>query len=473
MSVSYNTPDLEEIFSSLKRRVANLESAVYVVGNFEGETLPDLTITNFVPTIQYYLSPITGIGYGRVEWNWTAPPTPDGDDLTADPVIDYHFSATPVGLQPMAYSSTAGATTVTTNQHDLNTQVTGRVYAVTASGAKGPVATVTASITVDATVPPQPSTPILTEGLRHIIAEWDGEKSTGGTMGTNFGFIEVHALANGIVTFTPTTATFVATMTSAGSVVIPGNATNDPIAVRFVPVSAYGVKGTASTGLIGTPDASVEFDTSGLILPGNIGYNEGDNLLVDGSFENAAGRTIRSGAAKVGNWTWDNTAGVAAHGSWALKVTGTGASTNPHHYLTGVGTNTQFNDIFVRPNERYYINARVRGVGASGTAGISIRQRSTTGSYTYNSQLASTTTSNGSYQTVQGYISVAADTAELGVYCEVSNLVNGSWWFDSIQILRVTGTALIEDAAITRAKIGLLAVGNAEIESVSDRIDDV
>lgn len=464
--MSYNTPSMDDIINDLRKRIADLERAAYVFGDTNNTNNDPLTITGLTPTITYYNQPITGIPLAQVTWTWTAPAAPSADDLTADPVVDYMLSVTSASSpQIEPYASTKGALTTTVKDLPLGTVETARVYAITKKGLKGPIAQATASVTSDTTPPPQPSTPAVAAALKGVVVTWNGLDSSSLAMPVDFAYVEVHASTTGGLTFTPTSATLVDRIYSGrGSTFVTANSNYDPINIRLIAVDTSKNASTASTGAAATPVRAVSSDL-GVVLPGDIAYSDIDNLIVDGSFENATIRTNRTNAfGHSGSWTFDNTAGVAASGTWSMKSTNT-TGTNAWYLQAETYSQYQLDGIVAVPGSKLYMAFRTKGISANGTLQFGLRFTSQTGVATF--ATISTTTSTGSWVLVEGVVAVPSDCATIAAYVQVISQTTGTWYVDAVQLRKVTPTMLIEDAAITNAKIGLLAVNDANIADLN------
>lgn len=460
----YDTPSLDDQFRDDRRRIAALESAVYVFGDPNNPNNPPLTITGFTPTIEYYAKPITGDPAARITWTWTAPAAPDADDLTADPVVDYMLSVTTpsVGGGVAPYASTKGATTVMTENHQLNTTITGRVYAVTRKGLNGPIVTATANIAADTVPPPQPSTPVVTAATGAVRASYNGRDVTNAAMPSDFSHVEVHSSTTGGATFTPSTATFFTRLYGhgGGTVYIDANPNYDPIYVRLVPVDKWGNVGVASTGAGATPEKLVKTDLD-VVLPGDIAYSDVGNLILDGSFENDVFTASRL-SSKTGTVVEDTVTSFAYHGDSCIKFTGTGVASSMYLNRTGL----EQGPIAVVENSKYYFSMRVRGVSANGVAYLKARYTDTSGVYSYQ-DILTTSTSTGSWVVLEGVVQIPVTIEYAEFYLATSSAhTTGTWYFDTAVVRNVVPTALIEDAAITRAKIATLAVGDAQIENL-------
>ena len=464
MMAGLGVPSMPDLFAALERRVARLESNTFVYGGDTGNTtLNPLTITGLDGTVEYYATPFSGDPLARINWTWSSPPAPDPDSLTADPVKDYMISVTQNGSTNLApFLSTNGATSITTDYHRQNTTVTARVYAVSKAGRTGPLATKAVLVSSDTTPPPEPSTPTATPGLKNVVFTWDGKDVLGNDMPSDFDYCEVHMSTTGIA-FTPSTSTYQGNLPAAGTAVGYANANYDPIYCRLVPVDKWGNKGTASTGAGDTPLKIIDMDL-GIVLPGDTAFSDVGNLNPDGSFENDLLRQARLNDANSspGEWDFINTAGFAAHGAYALH-TGVGAATK-YMRLTGVN-NPQMQPAQVYANAKYYVAWKARGISANGTVQVWIQWQLDDG--TTSTSFSSQPTVTGSYVLIENTFVAPSNANAAIVYLRIASQTTGDWYFDNFTMRLIMPTTLIEDAAITRAKIGSLAVGDAQIETMS------
>jgi len=458
----YNVPSLDEIIASLTKRVSNLESATYVYGNVDNGNNDPLVIQDFVGAVTYENASVTGAPSASVTWSWQGITT-DPEDLTADPVRDYMLSVTPEGSASVApYNSVGTETSATTTGVPLDSTVTGRVYAVTGKGLVGPVAVTNVVVGHDTTPPPQPSTPVVSAALRGVEAFWDGMTVTLTQMPVDFAYVEVHGSTEG-PTFTPDATTVADRLFSGGGVafVLAEDGSYDPIYVRLVAYDTSGNASVPSTAISATPKKLVSTDLD-VALPGDIAYRDVGNLVLDGSFESASMRAQRLANFYTTGVTYGNAAGIAAHGVWYLRFTGS-VTTPKYLYLNG---GQDIDETPVTGGTYLYARAKVKGVGSDGTLNVVLRWTDNTGAYSYTTVLT-TATATGSYVLLEGSALVPVNAATVAIRIETVSQTAGDWYVDAVELRNVIGTQLIQDAAITRAKIANLAVSDAQIETLS------
>lgn len=452
------TPTLPEIIDKLEKRVTSLEISGTLPKNLVG---PTLTIANLTTQISQYVEATTGQMRGRVLLDWDDIVSPSTDLLTVDPFDHYEIAyLLPTETAQTQVSSDQSAAVF--NNLPLDVNITFKVRAVTVSNVKGPWTGTTINTSHDTTPPVQPSTPTVTAALKSVIVSWDGKDSTNAAMASDFAYCEVHVSKVG-ATFTPSTATYVNRLYKGGGVI--NVLSDDTYATLYVRLVAYDTSGNASvvsTAGSATPIKAVSTDLDVALL-GDITYRDEGNLLIDGSFESSAVRLTReTSGTKVGTWTFDNTSGFAAFGAYCLKIVGD-ATPSKYFYLNG------YQELLEAPaiaGTKLYVAARIRGVSATGTASIAIRFRSQTNVITSTTAI-STATSTGSYVLLEGVVDIPADCKSIVVSAQTDTQTTGTWYFDAIQVRSVIGTLLIQDAAITTAKIANLAVNDAKIADLS------
>ena len=455
-------PSEIEIIRILERRIARLER---LLTSTVDPTVGDgPAITGFSGTATYSVANITGLPTALVTWTWTKIPTPTVGDLDPDPVVDYFLSVTlTTDPKPGVFQSTNNENSVITRDIPLSVGITGRVYAVTAKGKKGPVSTVNLVINKDTTPPPQPSTPILTDSVGGgIVVKYDGLTSTGIAMPSDYKHCAVHFIYGTNTAFLPTSANFHGFL-RVGQTFITSNSNYDPITVRLVAYDESGNQSAAaSTGVTITPTPVVA-TLDGVVLPGAMGYNDIDNLLIDGSFEVDFLNELRISYRKEGNWYVDTT-GLAFSRSKCLAVTGDAVS-NKYTYLLDSDYD-QLQYINVEPGQQLYISAWVRSISANGTFYISCHTITNAGVSTYPSVVTRATT-DGEWAFIEGVVTMPADAKRAAPYVGTSSHTTGNWYVDAVTVRRVIEGVIIKDAAITTAKIADLAVKSAKIESLN------
>lgn len=459
------TPDLPSIISALEKRLGRLESPRSTSPSSTSTLAVSLAVTGLSGAATYYVDSI-GIPRIKITWSWTGPAIFSGDDYdrTADPADYYIVWYTTPTVTSAKIQTTDNSFTV--DYAAAGTNYTLHVYAVSKSGRVGATATSTLNSSKDNTAPVQPSTPTVTPELKGLKIVWNGLDVNGAAMASDFAYCEVHISTSG-ASFTPndSTRTPYRLMQFAGTIVIPTE--NYTLTyVRLVPVDVWGNKGVASTAGSATPVKAVATDLTGTALPGDITYRDEGNLVIDGSFEVQSARDERTAMKSSANVFFTSTAGFAAHGNWAIQINGDG---------------TQYKDIFlsggtssignapVESGTKLYASAKIRGISANGSAYLAVQWINKDGGLISAEIFANvnTSSSTGSYVFFEGTHVVPANAVSARFYFQTTNQTAGSWFLDQIQVRRIVGTSLIEDLAVTNAKIALLAVNNANIASLA------
>lgn len=453
--------DLADIIADLKKRIQYLELSIYTYGNPAENGRPDLNITGLTGSVAYY-NDGSGEQIAAVTFTWNSISPTDPDNLAADPVVDYMFSITKsTDLSTGLYTSTNGQTSVTISNLAVGVNVIGRVYALSAKGIKGNVYSTTVAVSKDLTPPPQPSTPVLTPRFGGVLVGYDGKDSTGTVMPSDF----AHCLVQ--TSYDNVTFTTLNIIVGNGSYFVNANSTYSTVYVRLLSVDRNDNvnTGVPSTVVSATPLKLVSTDAN-VVLPGDIGYNETNNMLVDGSFENSIIRDVRANnSTKFGSWTFTNAAGAADHGLWSLRVSGDAQTTKYYYIHDNLGS--QIQEFAVYPGTKLYCKFKYRGVSNNGTMNFVIRFRDKDNAFTYTTLFTKSSGFTASYELYEGVTVVPALAVTATVYFSISNMTTGTIDFDSMQVMQVTSNMLIEDAAITTAKIADAAITNAKIESLS------
>lgn len=451
------TDQIQTIF----KRIRALELSVFSYGQQPNTPPAVLAVTSLTGTTTYYVEPVTGLPRALVTWTWTAPSSDD------DPVATYMVSITrSIDTTTGAFADVGNVTSLITSDLPVNTSVTVRIYAVSRTGVIGPTASYALIISTSSTPPPQSSTPSIISAVKGVRVYNDGKDYAGNTMPSDFAYYELHMAVNSSDTFIPSTATLYTTFGTNDSVFIPGNDSYDPIYVRLVTVNTSGVKGPVSTGVHATPSRVVASDVN-IVMPGSVAFSDTGNLLPDGSFESSLVRTARSALFDAG-YTYDSTAGLASHGTYCLKLVSTTATAKTAYLVKdGVFDNDPLSEIMVSPISNVYIAAKVRNVSSNGTITLRVRVRYNDGTFTtIDKTVASTDITTGDWQTVATVIDVPQNAVSIRLSIVANSVTTGTWYFDAIHVRNIISTLLIEDAAITRAKIGAMAVGSAQIEEI-------
>ena len=392
-----------------------------------------------------------------------------------DPVVDYLTSITrSTDGATGEYKTTNGSTTLTTAGLALNTSVTLRLRAVTEHGVQGAVNSKTVAITINSTPPNQPATPTVTSEVKGVRVSNNG-LDTSGNGYSGLQHFELHVSYNTNNNFTPTNATLYSLVGPNTSVFVPANDLYQPVYARLIAVNTSGIKSAASAGSNATPKKIVTTDINGIVLPGSAAFSEVNNLLPDGSFENADYRAARLALQTPSNFTFVDDSALANHGRWYLRIDGASGQNVKQllPYQTNNDVTSQFSRIAVPPETKLFIAVKVRNLAADG--GISFRlyfhdannvviNAGGAGTYT---AITPALYNTGDWEDY--FYTVVTPPLTASIFIAIiseSNHTTGQWLLDSIQIQKIIGTQLIEDAAITRAKIGDAAIGTAQIEEV-------
>lgn len=481
--MGYNVPTLDEIIAALQKRIRAMEVIIFSNVGTVVVTTP-LDIPSLSASVTYYTDPNSRLPRADVTWTWQAPAAPDPDALDADPAVDYMFGyqLSTDANAPVVFSSTKGALTANVKNLPVDISVVGKVYAVSQRGATGPIKQVVTAISHDTTPPPQTSTPVVTAGLKSVTVTYDGKDVSNNAMPLDYSMVRVYK--GSVDNFdVATQGILVDTIVGAGSLYIPANDNYDRIYVRLVPLDFSGNVGVVpSTTAFADPKRTTVTEL-GIVLPGGTAFSDFGNLILDGSFESSIIRNLRT-AMKHTAYTFDNTAGLPHHGAYTVKLVSTDTTAKIFNITDQtVSETSQLSEITVTPLMKLYVAFRVRNMGANGSVVLYARIRLNNDTFTnltYPAVAANLTT--GDWEVIEGIIEMPANAKSLALWLYNNTTTTGAWYFDSFQLRQIISTQLIEDAAITRAKIANLAVGNGQIENLdagkidtgylhSDRID--
>lgn len=453
--MSYDTPDLVDVLKNIKISVGNNWDAGAIVVPAE---LQDLTIAGVGTTVTYYVEPLTGIGRTRVLVAWTAVPALDPTIIYADR-FDHYIVRVLLGGATDAPWTTTPTNSITFENLPLNTAAVVEVKAVATSGRmSGSAGTFAFNTSKDTTPPSQTSTPVVLAALKAVTVSWNGLSSTGAAMPVDLSYVEVH-MDTSNATFTPTSSTYVNRLDVGGGKVTISAVAYVPMFVRLVSVDSSGNKGTASAGASATPSKAVDTD-AGFALPGDIAYRDEGNLIPDGSFESVPVVAYRDDFLKtVTNPSWDTTGGVAYAGTRCMKFAADAVS-HKYWYLTG---GAGVSSAVVVGGTQLYFAMRAKGIGANGSVFIEASFIDATGATFTWITTVTQTVSTGAWVLSEGVMTVPANAVAADFNIGTTGVTTGMWWVDTVQVRNVVGTMLIQDAAITNAKIANLAVNNAKI----------
>lgn len=459
--MTYGLTDLQDIIRSLLTRVRNLELSTYSYGAQPDVTPSALTITGLAGVITYYTEPETGLPKASVLWSWSAPAATEDD-----PVVDYMVSLTrSTDAATGSFSGTKGATSATAANLPIGVNQTARVYAVTQKGVIGPTASATVTVVKNSSPPPQPAAPTVTAGTKSVTVTSNGKDASNAAMPIDVKYYEVHYATTG-ATFTPSTSTYFTTIAPAGSTVIMGNSNYDTIYVRLIAVNQANLKSAASTAGSATPIKTINTDMD-VVLPGMTPYSDVNNLIIDGSFENSGLRLLRDTLSHA-DYSQDTTAGIPYHGSTAIKFVSTSTGDKTFYVNTRNASylSSQIAPITVMPGSKLYFKTLVRHTGASGSFTFVVQVRYNNGTLTtYTKAVTAASITSGTWSPVEFVYTIPALAADIVVYYTLNSI--GTWYIDAAEARLVMSSVLIDDAAITNAKIADLAVDNAKIAGLA------
>lgn len=333
----------------------------------------------------------------------------------------------------------------------------------------------------DTEAPERPSAPVVTSNVGTLRATWDGLDHAGNAMAADLLGVEVHVGPNG--TFTPNASTQKDFLKASAptSVTITGLSYGTEYWVRLVAVDTSGNKSagsseTSTSHAVLKPVVNVEIGTGEVGLS-QVRFSDVGNLVEDGTFENAALRVSRQ-AQFTSHMSFDNTA--ASNGTWSFKVVGQGPSWPTEELVLQSG-------LQVKPGERVFGAADYKAstdADESSSASLIVRwydkdgvlltDTGTPGSVSSAWYVLATTNfnqvprDNTWYRRVTNTSKLAPpNAASMSICLRVMTHFSGTLWVDAVEVRKQVDTLLIGDAAITSAKIALLAVNDAHIANLN------
>ena len=407
--------------------------------------------TGLALTGTLYVSPF-GEHRVRLGASWDAVTTAtDGTELD---IAGYELWGQPQGQTPAAaWRRVTGASGLSVEWPDfpVGSQWLFTVRALGVTTTEPGVQSATAAITfgTDTVAPNQPSTPTVSSQGGALMVGWDGLDSGGAGMPADFARCEIHLSATS--GFTPTTGTRRAVFLRGGTATLSGLTYGTTYYVRLV---CYDLSGNASSPSVqasAVAKAIVATDLdSGVVLPGDTAYSDHNNMVVDGSFENPALTTER--LALSPGWRVTTAAGTVAHGARAACYDVAGA-VSQNLWLQRENLSTK--NILPTPGTKLYVSAKASAWGTwTGALYVVLSWVDNAGSgMGFVTVTLSPTV--GSFTLTEGVVTVPAGTA----YARISVLAQGTLGaasgvvVDAVRILQVMPTMLIEDLAVTDAKI--------------------
>lgn len=315
----------------------------------------------------------------------------------------------------------------------------------------------------DTTAPPVPSTPVAANYLGLLRVTWDGFGSAGENMPLDFRYTEVWYST--INNFTPGDAnTFLfGTLPAKGSVNIAGLVYGTTYYVKLVSVDQIGNRSDPSAQASGTPKQVVQTDIGNNVIDfSNIRFKDVGNLIADGSFEfDTTASLINAQNPSVFQVVANPDGATAAPSPNVLRVT---APNNNSLVLTG-------QDMPVSPGQKFACIYSHRSSGLTGADFIRIQARwvLADGTTSFSNFKTWDSTTNNPVWTMReaAYVTAPANVVSYRIQVFGTAAAGSTLYLDQVEVRLQTGTVLIEDAAISNAKIALLAVNNANIQNVS------
>lgn len=291
----------------------------------------------------------------------------------------------------------------------------------------------------DATPPPTPSTPLVTEFLGTLTVTWDGLGSAGEAMPTDFAGIQIHRSTT--TGFTPGPTTFIENMLGPGS----RNYPDLPLGVtQYFRLISYDRTGNLSAA---SAQASAVPTPIGM---GDIAFTDPGNLVEDGSFEVSTSRTTHAARSDA---AWSFVSGGADHGSWFVRGSGATGSGLRALVLSPLIPTT--------PGSDYAIRWAMRATGVNGDMSMRIRwtlvgtTTDTISTFTpgFSAAWLNTEVGNGVFTAPAGAVSMQI------IVMLHANCTAGTWDLDRIEARETIGTLLVRNLAVTDAQIASASVG--------------
>jgi hypothetical protein len=350
---------------------------------------------------------------------------------------------------------------------DTNVAVQAQVQAVDIWSRGGSWSTLQTITTAHDTVAPlQPSPAIVTSNVGTLRVVWTGLDYLGAAMAVDTAGVQVHVSTSD---FTPTSGTlkdFLPTGTLA-TTITQGLSFNTEYWVKFVAVDTAG-NASAASATTSTSHAVlkqvVSTDIGNNVIDfSNIRFKDVGNLIPDGSFE----------LATTAAWV---TAQAIASSSVVTNPDGSSASPSPNVLRGGLGSTsalTLTSGINVTPGQKIAMIFSHKSTSLSGSDNclLEIRYELLGGGSSFQTFKTWNSANNNTTWTLREavYQTVPANaiSASIRFHPSITSGSSAFVWVDQWEVRFQTGTALIEDLAVTTAKIALLAVNDAQIGSAS------
>lgn len=329
----------------------------------------------------------------------------------------------------------------------------------------------------DTTPPSKTSAPIVTSNVGTLRVFWDGLNFAAAAMEGDVAGVEVHLGPNG--TYTPDNTTIKDYLPAGfvgGTTITAGLSYGTEYFARLVAVDTSGNRSTPSD-LTSTSHATLTQVVNVEIGTGQVGlanttFSDVSNLIDDGNFELGSVRNTRALALAGTHLVFDGT--TASVGTYSLRSDNWVSATTESLLLQAA--------LPVKPGERifgaadYKVTATVPG---GSLVRLSVKWLNAAGSYIDNTGAvnnvdyglsdSSLTTADGNWHSRITATSQVApvNAASMEIWLFALSRTAGTIWVDAVEVRRQIDTLLIQDAAITTAKIANLAVTNAQINDLS------
>ena len=374
--------------------------------------------------------------------------------------------------------TSAGTTTASTfskGGFQANTGYDFRVEAVDNAAIphrSAPSLVITDVTQADATAPGKPSTPTASAYLGQLLLRWDGLLDSGGTPPLDYARAEFHLST--AAAFVPSAATLVGTTSSraGGSTVITGLTYGTAYYAKVVLYDNTGNASPASDAATATPVkmGGIDLDT-GAVGYDALAFKQSGNQVPDGTFEDVQYRTNLQQTAGLlvppmeAGWSLVSDVANSVSGSWALRLnTAASGAAQRNVRLLGtlglqvpgdVGTKDAMR---VSPGEKWLLRFQAKGTGGNAKVGMFWTTYDADGTFLSFVGI-NYWTPTGAFATYSAAATMPARAAFAKPHLSTtSDSTTGMVYVDDVEVRPIIGTLLVDDAAITNAKIASMAV---------------
>lgn len=331
----------------------------------------------------------------------------------------------------------------------------------------------------DEGAPERPSAPVVTSVVGTLRLVWDGKDHAGNPMAADLAGVEVHVGPNGV--FTPDSTTLKDYLLGPGpiAVTVTGLTYGQEYWVRLVAVDTSDNKSdgsdeTATSHAVMRQVVNLEIG-SGQVGLDNTRFSDVGNLVEDGSFENADLRSSRAAQMVGTDMMFDDT--TASNGTWSWRISSQDPWVTQELVLQS--------GLPVKPGERIFGAADYKAsIDSSETSSAMLCVRWYDKDGVLIDNAGNPGTDESYYALATSYLKVVRDNTwqrrlvfdsqlaptnanSFNVVIRTIFHSAGILWMDGIEVRKQIDTLLIRDAAITEAKIALLAVNDAHIANLN------